>query len=31
MDVKQKQRAVIELLLPEGCEGDDIVLRVQNA
>jgi hypothetical protein len=31
MDVKQKQRAVIEFLLLEGCEGDDIVLRFQNA
>jgi hypothetical protein len=31
MDVKQKQRAVIEFLLLEGCEGDDIVLRLQNA
>jgi hypothetical protein len=31
MDVKQKQRAAIEFLLLEGCEGDDIVLRLQNA
>jgi hypothetical protein len=31
MDIKQKQRAVIEFLLLEGCEGDDIVLRLQNA
>jgi hypothetical protein len=31
MNVKQKQRAVIEFLLLEGREGDDIVLRLQNA
>jgi hypothetical protein len=31
MDVKQNQRAVIEFLLIEGCEGDDIVLPLQNA
>jgi hypothetical protein len=31
MDVKQKQRAVIEFLLLEECEGDDIVLRLQKA
>jgi hypothetical protein len=31
MDVRQKQRAVIEFLLLKGCEGDDIVLRLQNA
>jgi ribosome maturation factor RimP len=31
MDIKQKQRAIIEFLLSEGCEGDDIVLRLQNA
>jgi hypothetical protein len=31
MDLKQKQRAVIEFLLLEGCEGDDIVFRLQNA
>jgi hypothetical protein len=30
MDVKQRQRAIIEFLLLEGCEGDGIVLRVQN-
>jgi hypothetical protein len=31
MDVKQKQQAVVEFLLLEGCEGDGILLRVQNA
>jgi hypothetical protein len=31
MDVKQKQRAVIEFLLLEWCEGDDIIVRLQNA
>jgi hypothetical protein len=31
MDVKQKQRTVIEFLLLEGCKGDDIVPRLQNA
>jgi hypothetical protein len=31
MDVKQKQRALIEFLLLEEHEGDDIVLRLQNA
>jgi hypothetical protein len=31
MDVKQKQRAVIEFLLLEWCEADDIVLHLQNA
>jgi hypothetical protein len=31
MDVKQKQQAVIEFLLLEGCEGADIVLSLQNA
>jgi hypothetical protein len=31
MDVKQKQRTVIEFLLLEGCEDDGIVLRLQNA
>jgi hypothetical protein len=31
MDLKQKERAVIEFLLLERCEGDDIVLRLQNA
>jgi hypothetical protein len=31
MDVKQKERAIIEFLLLERCEGHDIVLRVQNA
>jgi hypothetical protein len=31
MDVKQKQRAVIEFLLLEWCEGNNIVLRLQNA
>jgi hypothetical protein len=31
MDVKQKQRAVIEFLLLEGCEDDAIALRLQNA
>jgi hypothetical protein len=31
MDVKQKQLAVIEFLLLEGCGGDNIVLRLQNA
>jgi hypothetical protein len=31
MDVKQRQRVVIEFLLLEGCESDDIVLRLQNA
>jgi hypothetical protein len=31
MDVKQKQRAVIEYLLLEECEGDGIVPRLQNA
>jgi hypothetical protein len=31
MDIKQKQRAVIGFLLFEGCEGDGIMLRHQNA
>jgi hypothetical protein len=31
MDVKEKQWAVIEFLLIEGYEGNDIVLRLQNA
>jgi hypothetical protein len=31
MDMKQKQRAVIEFLLLEGREGDDIVFRLQDA
>jgi hypothetical protein len=31
MDVRQKQRAGIEFLLLEGCEGDDTVLCLQNA
>jgi hypothetical protein len=31
MDVKQKQWVGIEFLLLERCEGDDIVLRLQNA
>jgi hypothetical protein len=31
IDVKQKLQSVIEFLLLEGCEGDDIVLRLQNA
>jgi hypothetical protein len=31
VDVEQKQQAVIKFLLLEGCEGDDIVLRLQDA
>jgi hypothetical protein len=31
IDVKHKQRVVIEFLLLEGCEDDNIVLRLQNA
>jgi hypothetical protein len=31
IDVKQKHPAVIEFLLLEGCEDDDVVLRLQNA
>jgi hypothetical protein len=31
MDVTQKQRAAIEFLLLEGCDGDDIMLSLQNA
>jgi transposase len=31
MDVMQKQQAVIKFYLVEGCEGDDIVLRLQNS
>jgi hypothetical protein len=31
MNIKQKLRAVIEFLLLEGCEGDNIVFRLQNA
>jgi hypothetical protein len=31
MDVRWKQRAVIEFLLLEGYEADDLVLRLQNA
>jgi hypothetical protein len=34
MDGKQKQRAAIEFFLlegSEGCEGDNIVLHLQNA
>jgi hypothetical protein len=31
MDVKQKQRPVIEFLLLEGWEGDEIMLRLSNA
>jgi hypothetical protein len=31
MDVRQQQRAVIEFLPLEGCEGDNMVLRLQNA
>jgi hypothetical protein len=31
VDANQKQRAVIEFLLLEGCEGSGIVLRLQNA
>jgi hypothetical protein len=31
MAVRQNQRSVIEFLLLEGCEGDDIVLSLQNA
>jgi hypothetical protein len=30
MDVEQKQRAIIEFLLLEGCEDDNIVLCLQN-
>jgi hypothetical protein len=30
MDVKQKQQAVIEFLLLEWCEGNDIIVRLQN-
>jgi transposase len=30
MDVKQKQRAVIEFLLVEACAGDEIATRLQN-
>jgi hypothetical protein len=30
MDVKQKQRAVVEFLLLKECEGDDIGLRLQK-
>jgi hypothetical protein len=30
MDVKQKQRTVIEFLLLEGCAGDEIATRLQN-
>jgi hypothetical protein len=30
MGAKQRQRAVIEFLLLEGCECDDIVLRLQD-
>jgi hypothetical protein len=30
MDVKDKQRAVIEFLLLEGCAGEEIVLRLPN-
>jgi hypothetical protein len=31
MDVKQKQRDVIEFLILKGCEDHDIVLRLPNA
>jgi hypothetical protein len=31
MDVKQKRRAVFEFLLLEGYEGDNVLLRLQNA
>jgi hypothetical protein len=30
MDVKEKQRAVIEFLSLEGCPGDEILIRLQN-
>jgi hypothetical protein len=30
MDVKDKQRAVIEFLLLKGCTGDKIVVHLQN-
>jgi transposase len=30
MDVKSKQRAVMEFLLVEGCAGDEIAARLQN-
>jgi hypothetical protein len=30
MDVKQRQRTVIEFLLLEGCAGDEIATRLQN-
>jgi hypothetical protein len=30
MDVKQKQRAVTEFLLLEGCARDEIAARLQN-
>jgi hypothetical protein len=29
-DIKQKQRAVIEFLLLQGCECDEMMLRLQN-
>jgi hypothetical protein len=31
MNIKQKQWAVTEFLLLEECEGNNIVLRLQNA
>jgi hypothetical protein len=30
MEVKDKQRAVIEFLLFEGCAGEEIVIRLRN-
>jgi hypothetical protein len=29
-DIKDKQQAVIEFILLEGCDGDEIVIRVRN-
>jgi hypothetical protein len=30
MDVKNKQRAIIDFLLLEGCAGEEILIRLRN-